>query len=75
MAAHDPTIYEAFRVEDPEDDWALEADDWTVEAIDFAHEGMIYVAIFTGSRAEERAKEYCAWKNCGSSESHINATP
>lgn len=37
--------------------------DWRVEAINFAGEGECYVAIFSGPLAEERAREYAAWKN------------
>lgn len=36
--------------------------DWRVEAIDEQAEGQVYVAIFTGPKAKERAKEYAAWK-------------
>lgn len=37
--------------------------DFIVEAIDNASEGEIYTAVFTGSNAESRAREYLAWKN------------
>jgi hypothetical protein len=37
--------------------------DWRVEAIDFDNEGEIYVAIFSGPGARERAEEYAAMKN------------
>jgi hypothetical protein len=36
--------------------------DWVVEAINFAGDGEISTAIFSGSSAEERAREYSAWK-------------
>ena len=36
-------------------------DEWRVEAID--SEGRIFVAIFSGPAAKERANEYAAWKN------------
>jgi hypothetical protein len=34
---------------------------WHVEAID--NEGRIYVAVFSGPDAKERAAEYADWKN------------
>lgn len=37
--------------------------DWRVEAIDFENEGAVYVAIFSGPDARERAEEYAAWQN------------
>ena len=37
--------------------------EWRTEAIDDAGEGECYVVIFTGPRAEERAREYARWKN------------
>ena len=36
-------------------------DEWRVEAID--SEGRVFVAIFSGPAAKERANEYAAWKN------------
>jgi hypothetical protein len=36
-------------------------DEWRVEAID--SEGRVFVTIFSGPAAKERAKEYAAWKN------------
>jgi hypothetical protein len=36
--------------------------DWVVEGINFAGDGEIYTMIFSGSDAEERAREYFAWK-------------
>lgn len=40
-------------------------DDWRVEAITDPPEGdgEIFVAIFSGPRAEQRAREYAAWKS------------
>ena len=35
---------------------------WRVEAIDFEHTGDVYVAVFDGPSAEQRAREYAAWK-------------
>ncbi len=35
---------------------------WHVEAIDHASEGEVYMAVFTGPGAEERAREYATWK-------------
>jgi hypothetical protein len=37
--------------------------DWRVEAIDFDDEGKVYVTIFSGPEAQERAEEYAALKN------------
>ncbi len=37
--------------------------DWRVEAIDFKNEGTVYIAIFSGPNAQERAEEYARWKN------------
>jgi hypothetical protein len=37
--------------------------DWRVEAIDFDDEGKVYVTIFSGPDARERAEEYAALKN------------
>ncbi len=36
-------------------------DEWRAEAID--SEGRVFVAIFTGPAAKERANEYASWKN------------
>lgn len=36
---------------------------WRVEGIDFENEGIVYVAIFSGPNAQERAEEYARWKN------------
>jgi hypothetical protein len=36
-------------------------DQWHVEAI--GDEGEMFVSIFTGPKAEERAHEYANWKN------------
>lgn len=38
-------------------------DEWIVEAIDYQSEGEIYMTLFVGLKAEERAKEYTAWQN------------
>ena len=38
-------------------------DEYRVEAIDYENEGIVYVAIFSGPEAENRAKEYAAFKN------------
>lgn len=48
-------------------DWEIIEDrqhpgDWRVEAIDRNGDGVIYVAIFSGPHARERAEEYAAWK-------------
>lgn len=37
--------------------------EWRVEAIDYDNEGVVYVAIFTGPQADQRAAEYAEWKN------------
>jgi len=36
---------------------------WRVVAIDFDDQGPVYVAVFSGPDAKERANEYAAWKN------------
>lgn len=41
----------------------LSRDDWRVEAVDCEDEGKVYVAIFTGPQAKERAEEYASWKS------------
>jgi hypothetical protein len=38
-----------------------EQDEWRAEAID--SEGMVFVTIFSGPNAKERAEEYATWKN------------
>jgi hypothetical protein len=38
-------------------------DAWRSEAIDDSSEGECYVAIFSGPDAEQKAREYAAWKN------------
>jgi hypothetical protein len=38
------------------------ADEWVVEATDGRRNGEIYLATFSGPRAEERAMEYVALK-------------
>lgn len=35
---------------------------WRVEAIDYDGDGAIYVAVFTGPEAKQRAEEYAAFK-------------
>lgn len=35
---------------------------WGVEAINTAGDGEIYMAIFSGPEARDRAREYAAWK-------------
>ena len=37
--------------------------EWVVEAINLDGEGECYGARFSGPLAEDRAKEYAAWKN------------
>ena len=37
--------------------------DWRVEANDYENEGAVYVTIFSGPGAKERAKEYAGIKN------------
>ena len=49
-------IYEAF-----ED--ILNTPDWRVEASDPEGEGIVYIALFSGPNAKQRAQEYAAWKN------------
>ena len=36
--------------------------EWHVEAINYHVDGEIYVTIFSGPKAQERAKEYAQWK-------------
>jgi len=38
-------------------------DTWRVEAINEHRDGEVYVAIFSGPDAEQRAHEYADWKN------------
>lgn len=38
-------------------------DEWRVEAINHAGDGEVFVALFSGPRAMERALEYADWKN------------
>jgi len=38
-------------------------DTWRVEAIDTQGDGEVYVTIFSGPDAEQRAREYSDWKN------------
>lgn len=38
-------------------------DVWRVEAINYEGDGEVYVAVFSGPGAEERAHEYADWKN------------
>ena len=37
-------------------------DEWRVEAINHEGEGEIYVTLFSGPNAQQRAEEYAAWK-------------
>jgi len=36
---------------------------WRVEAPDFDEEDQLYITIFSGPEARERAEEYAEWKN------------
>lgn len=36
--------------------------DWIAAAVDDSSEGEIYLALFSGPAAEERAREYALWK-------------
>lgn len=38
-------------------------DTWRVEAVNEQGDGEVYVAIFSGPDAEDRAREYADWKN------------
>jgi len=40
----------------------MSPEDWRVEAIDTDHDGEVYVAIFSGPEARDRAIEYAAWR-------------
>jgi hypothetical protein len=37
--------------------------EFVVSAIDFQNGGEVYLALFSGPRAKERADEYATWKN------------
>ena len=37
--------------------------DYIASAIDDESKGKIYLALFSGPKAKERAEEYAAWKN------------
>jgi hypothetical protein len=48
-------------------DWSCFAEelyvgDWRVEGRDHENEGQVYIAIFSGPKARERAQEYADWK-------------
>ena len=45
--------------------------DWRVEAINDVGEGEVYVAIFSGPDAEQRAREYADWKAAGAIEHRL----
>ncbi|MBX3362423.1 MAG: hypothetical protein KF705_13440 [Phycisphaeraceae bacterium] len=38
---------------------------WSAGVVDYASEGEVYTVEFWGYHAEERAREYAAWKNAG----------
>lgn len=38
-------------------------EEWRVEGIDYDRDGQVYVAIFSGPQARERAEEYVNFKN------------
>jgi hypothetical protein len=40
----------------------LYAGDWRVEGRDYGNDGRVYIAIFSGPDARERAQEYTDWK-------------
>lgn len=46
-------------------------DDWLVEAIDCEGDGQVFVARFIGPLAEQRAREYAAWKSAQPSSTPI----
>jgi hypothetical protein len=50
----------------------LDATSWRVEAIDYNDDGVVYVAVFTGPKAEARAEEYANFKNGVRSEADLN---
>ena len=52
--------YEVARSQD-----AIADDEYRVEAIDHDADGAVYVAIFSGPQAKERAEEYARFKNRG----------
>lgn len=49
-------------------DWEVIEDrqhpgDWRVEGINYKDDGEVYVTIFSGPDARERAEEYAVWKS------------
>jgi hypothetical protein len=38
-------------------------DEYRVEGIDYDHEGQVYVTLFSGPNAKERAEVYATFKN------------
>lgn len=41
----------------------LNPGDYRVEAIDKDGDGQVYIAIFVGPNAQQKAEEYAEWKN------------
>jgi hypothetical protein len=64
MASTTPTkttrglMFEVVRAQD-----AISDDEYRVEAIDHDVDGAVYVAIFSGPEARQRAEEYATFKN------------
>lgn len=49
-------------------EWSLlnpESEQWWVGAVDYEREGVMYMAMFEGTDAEKRAREYALFKNYG----------
>lgn len=46
-----------------------------VEAIDYDSEGEVYSALFYGPKAEERAREYAAWKAGQTASGPVRTSP
>jgi hypothetical protein len=46
--------------------------DYRVEAID--RDGEVYIAIFSGPEARDRAREYADWKNCNQQQALAKAS-
>jgi hypothetical protein len=51
------------RYEIIEDAESVDGDAWRVESVDYQGDGSVYVAIFSGPDARQRAEEYAEWKN------------
>ena len=48
---------------------------WLVEAINYGNDGEVYSALFYGPGAEERAREYSAWKAGQAASGPVSTSP